>query len=101
MSSKDTTIANVRLSPESRRVLEASISAGTSGSGLWLLVAVLTAITALALATALAIVATSAAAGLAGDVGQLQKAAFALVFALPFAIALAFQIRFLRRLRAG
>lgn len=101
MTSEDTTVASLTVSPESRHVLEASIAAGTSGLGLRLLVTALTAATAIALVASLAVAGASAVAGLAGDVGELQKAAFALAFAVPFAISLVFQAGFLRRLRAS
>jgi len=91
-------IASVQLSPESARVLESSIAAGTSGAAFWLLQGIgAIAVAALFLAS-LGVALYSGAAALGGQEGAPEIAGFALLVATPLGIALAFQASFLRRL---
>ena len=100
-SSSDKPISTIQISPESARVIEASIAAGTSGSTFWLL-HICVALICIAVAIgAITVVLVSALGVLNGDGGSIQKAGFALLVGLPFAIALTFQLQFLRRWRQG
>jgi hypothetical protein len=83
---------------ETRRVLGAAIAAGTAGPGFRLTIMGVVAATAVCLVGATVFAALATAEVAAGQSGALQKLGFAVAFALPFALSLTFQIRFLRGL---
>lgn len=100
-SSSDKPISAIRISPESARVLEASIAAGTSGPGFWLLQIALTTLAAILLVASVGVALFAGGAFFAGEAGAWQIAGASLLFALPLAIFLTIQIPFLKRVCTG
>lgn len=94
-------IAGLTVSDESRRTIEASLAAGTSGRGFIVLLSSLTTLAVLLLVGALGVAAFAGGSALGGDPAAWRLAVFSLLFASPIALFLAVQIPFLVRLGRG
>lgn len=99
MDRDQTPIANLAVSDETRRTIETSLAAGTSGAGFVVLQASLTALAVLLLISALSLAGFTAVAALRGDAGAWRIVGFSLLFAIPIGLFLAMQIPFLHALR--
>lgn len=101
MDRDPTPLGTLAVSPRSRRVIEASIAAGTGGPGFVVIQITLTGLACLLLIASLGTAVFAVGSAIAGNGGAWPLAGLALLFALPFVLFLAIQIPFLLRLRRG
>lgn len=97
--STDKPISAIKISPESARVIEASIAAGTSGAAFWVLQMVVGGAALIALVAAIGFALYFGAAALSGNSGALEMLAFAVVGAFVFGTFVAMQVSFLIKIR--
>lgn len=92
-------VAAIQVSPQSARILEASIAAGSSGPAFWLLVVLGTAVSAALFLAGVGGVIYASVAAMDGQPGATPALVFGLAFCAVAGTVLAFQAQLLRRLR--
>lgn len=99
INSTDRPISTIKISPESARVIEASIAAGTSGPAFWALQVIVGGAAVAALLAATGFTIYCGVAALKGNPGALEMLGLSVVGAFVFGVFVTMQARFLLALR--